>query len=790
MSFPRRAGLLVFPVFLSLAASAQQLPPFGEAFPLANTRYVPVTEFVSEFFSPDAPLLRTNGRDAFVFSWGADGVRVTRAGEAPRIGRVVFPFAVLDRWLVDAVWTGTHFLVVAVDRQDSYRISGRVVSAAGEPVGDAFPIANGIFPAIAFDGRHVLLLYSSGFVNYAALLDAGGAPAAEPREVPGDLTTEPFVVAASSSGFAAVVPADRTGDNRLVLFDENGRIVSARSFESSPMQWTIASDGERYLVAGALADRSAVWLFAADGTLLESRELVTDGDAFYRGPRAIWSGDRWVVSRVADREGEVLELSADAKQILSAVRAGNTQVALGVQRGTVIGAWWANRQIVVGTYPFDSGWTPVAHKAADQQLLATATGMHGTLFVWNEEDGLLHAGFRFRDCGWRESAIANAAYSAVAASDGVGFVVAAGNALYRLNASGERLTLPPLPVPFDVSAIAWNGESYAAAGLSGDGRVVAALLTSSPTLTPVPLTPAGEIAGPPLLRARDGGFFAAWNVAADCHEFCELDRTNAAILDAELAVIGAPFVTGRAEEGITGAFDVAWNGSAWVMAYATGDALLAREIDPLGGLREPRIVFGESGYAIRVVPFGGDVAIGWLDPTALFYRAAVSRSGTIVHQEARQSDWGGTLLKLADERLAFAFFSPREREPHHNSMHLMLSIADAAPAAVPDAPVATLDGNVLSWTKPAGDVTGYRVEQRTGDDAWIELDRWLFPDQRSITLDAKPGPSISYRVRAFSDAGAGAYSQPVRGASGRRRSVGSGGQAGVPVPRTKLTGAA
>jgi hypothetical protein len=69
-------------------------------------------------------------------------------------------------------------------------------------------------------------------------------------------------------------------------------------------------------------------------------------------------------------------------------------------------------------------------------------------------------------------------------------------------------------------------------------------------------------------------------------------------------------------------------------------------------------------------------------------------------------------------------------------------------------------------------VTGYRVEQRIGDDDWTEIDRWLDADELSLVLASTPDPAVSFRVRAFSDGGASPYSAPVRPLS-RRRAVGS-----------------
>ena len=52
----------------TLTASAA-LPTFGEPFPLTDTRYAGVREYVSDYFAPDTPLLRSNGTDAFLFNY-------------------------------------------------------------------------------------------------------------------------------------------------------------------------------------------------------------------------------------------------------------------------------------------------------------------------------------------------------------------------------------------------------------------------------------------------------------------------------------------------------------------------------------------------------------------------------------------------------------------------------------------------------------------------------------------------------------------------------------------------
>jgi hypothetical protein len=758
-------------VVLSLPVSAQQLAPFGEPFALSNTRYAPFRESVSDFYAPEAPFLRTNGVDAFVFLWDLNGIRVARVEAAPRIARLVLPFALTSSFLFDVVWTGSHFLVVAVDRARSFEIWGRLVDGNGVPSGEAFLMGNGIFPALAFNGRYVLMIYSNGGENLSTVLLPDGSPAPfAPQQLPNSLSVERAAVTSNGSRFAAVIPRGGQSPAAFVLFDDNGQILTQQTL-AYEVSWAIASDGNRFLALHAHAFGSALWLFDSDGALRASRSLLDAEERFYRDPLAIWSGTRWVVSRVASNEGQVLELDAEAAEIVSTSWVHNTQVASGVLGGTVIGAWWANREIVVGPLPFETGVTPVALQAADQRLLGTATSHHAALFLWNEAGGL-RAGVRLFDGRWREHVLGPVAGGVIAASDGEAFVVIADGEVLRLDTNGERIPGNPIGLtPFLPTSIAWNGAHYGIIGVDDGGRIVAATLTESGLSAPAVVATPNEPTGGPVLNSSGGRFLAAWSVFS-CTVECFAVRVDVVPLSPSLEPAG-PAVAVTADEEFTGTFTLGWNGSRHVLAYGSSTGARSRDIDPTGTLGERHEITEESAAFVQVLSAQDAVVIAWLDPTRLIVRGVtLSQSGALseplpIHEEPYLNEWGGTLTRLPDGRPAFAFYAPQRGAPFHASLHLELSIAGAG--AVPGAPHASLRGNVLSWAAPPEPgVTGYRVEQRTGDDEWSEIDRWFDADELSLVLPAAPDSAVSFRVRAFSDGGAGPYSAPVQPLSRRR----------------------
>jgi hypothetical protein len=126
--------------------------------------------------------------------------------------------------------------------------------------------------------------------------------------------------------------------------------------------------------------------------------------------------------------------------------------------------------------------------------------------------------------------------------------------------------------------------------------------------------------------------------------------------------------------------------------------------------------------------------------------------------------------------VAYIASSVQDSAPHDGTSRIVTAIAKASPVPPPDAPhvgVKVQNGNiVIDWTAPAGTVNGYRLEYRVDDDSWNEYEQWFGPGvQRKSIRKPSFGTQFTFRVRAFNDGGASAYSAPAVTSPSRRRAV-------------------
>jgi hypothetical protein len=114
--------------------------------------------------------------------------------------------------------------------------------------------------------------------------------------------------------------------------------------------------------------------------------------------------------------------------------------------------------------------------------------------------------------------------------------------------------------------------------------------------------------------------------------------------------------------------------------------------------------------------------------------------------------------------------------PHYNVPRLGIAIMGNAGFPEPEIPRLTVrehdDRFIADWTRPRGPVNGYRLEYRIDDGGWIEYEDWFAPTETNIAI-RKPsfGTTFAFRVRAFNDAGAGAYSVAVTPVGRKRRAA-------------------
>lgn len=800
-----RAAIFTLLSLLTFNAAAQPLH-FSQYAPLTNTRYG------SE---PGIPELVAVGRELLLVWSTPNNVRVARYTEGEkRVAQMVMESYQRD---ADAVATGSTVLVAATFDGYANALMGRQLDANGNPIGDVFLIKAGAFePKMAWNGQRLLLLYKSSNGVRLAVLSSTGRQILEDRFLGPDIFR--YDIASNGTGFTAITATESAV--RAITFDANGANVSTTSLAGPrvngtvPREVAIASDGDDYLAVWTEGTSISAADVSSSGTassavVLENTTTITSAGA----PSVIWAGDHYEVAyRAMGVAAEVRLLNVSggstvAQRIANLPSSATTRTSLArAEDGRTHVAWTAGGMGAVrvrATNGTDEG-EAASFGATEQTLMSSATASGSIMFVWYEmadEQLRTHIGFRDRLGSWIERALGtNLNQDAIAASNGTDFMVVTSNATdwlaYRITAAG---TVSGQPSKISTRAnvrsfdeMIWNGKAYILAGVDGQGRVIAASLSTSGVLNPptVVRTPRTGITLENPAIASDGtNTLMAWNEieATPCFPICDfaIDGINAQLLGPDLQLLGESALmivdndAGPPRVVVTTEYVIVWGHTP---ANQNTGSIRAQRMGRDGKRAGPAFEVIATGVPFDVealsLPLG--FAVVWAEATkeAVETHVIQARPDGVVTQHTKlpAQRYTSTLFTLLpDRRFAHAISISQTPPPHHGASRIFLSIGDVVtPIALPGAPLLTVIGTSttaeLSWTPPSGAVNGYRLEYRIGDGAWNELDRFHGPEQTTASIRLSGNRNITFRVRAFNDAGAGEYSA-IRGPGQPKRRV-------------------
>ncbi len=793
----RITALLLLAATSTLSA---QPAHFGERFPLANTRYRATWGQV--------PRLVSTGSDLVLFWLDGWQVRSTKIVDGERRGGKV---VLTDSTEPDAVWTGTHFVVVSWQQKNG--MLTQVVDAGGNPVGEPWitgaPAPYLSLPRLAWNGTTLLLLYtdSSRRTRVAALDRWGRGTVSDADPIVADFS-ETHAIASNGKGFAVVID---DGEGVLVtMLDGSGRKIGSRRLDTQLNETgvAVASNGDSYLVvwSGFLGISGAE--IAADGTIGETALLDQPAASrYFRDPAVAWNGQEWTlacthpISLTLGYFGRFLRVGVGLT-VLSRDEENNVETpSLALHGGTMRIAWQRrSSSTVVADWPSAGAIAPetVTFIAAGQGVQATATSADATLVVWNEssaESTSLRAGLRMRTGEWLESTIAQGLRPAMAASDGRRFVVIANNggraeALHLDESAG---VIGATLLPFSPSDILWNGREYVLVG--ANNGIATVRLSPSGTLSEVVRFSANLIHdADPRIASNGSGYLVAWGGTTGCPIQClHYDLVFAARLDVGLQRIGPEHEMTKFQGSFgppVSGYDVAWNGADYTLAWAVavpggGTRVYAAQIPPSSGEPGQPVTLDTDvdlqGVSVTERPDGAAVLWQRWPRQGLSFEtrlAFLDRNGALVSRFSipRVSFASSPLLAtLPDGRAAYVASEILADAPHHGTEHVVMAIADSIPLHPPDRPArldARLSGRnvVLEWEPSPSAVNGYRVEYRVADGSWNEIEGFFGPEERTAYFTAQPGRMHGFRVRAFADGGTSAYAE-TQIYAGKRRSV-------------------
>jgi hypothetical protein len=772
------AALLILTASMALAENA------GELVPLTNTRYGS---------AGGSSLLRTNGTDPFVFWLTTRDIRATRVvSDQNRAGEVIFH----QSSLFDAAWTGTHFLAVTTSSdQAQLRVIGRLVDAEAHPIGEPFEVLAGAqSPRIAAGHGAVLMVYESASHDTRLIrLTSEGRVDGTPVTIAPGVTR--YAVTASTAGFTAIA-SDTQGITATTL-DTQARVLFQNTLArpGNYVDVSIVSRGTRSLAVWTEVDRieAAIVDNGVIGTplLVDNLSPTPLNPLAPTAPSAVWNGNGWTVAYQADAQSprlRVAYLDANAQSVVSREEGatGARNPSLAVVGGSVLATWTPTtlnqlEPVWLGALPLGPNRAfPVTFAAGEQHLAATASTPAGMLVAWAEtvdRKVSLRAGVRTHAGQWTEHVIAASVPSvtqAVAASDGRNYALFAS---YDSGLTSEAIFLDEngrptglrVPLPRPVQAAAWGGTGYAL--VDGNGNV--RLLSPSGTLS-APVSLGVEWEGWDI--ASHGNGFVVLGGRVDCQFLLCFPRDVRALrLDANGQRVGVELEL--AAEGHP--LGVVWSGTeyiaVWSNATGLGFSRIPHSVDAAVSTRHVPM----DSSAAALAPTSGGVAV--LDVRANVREVRYFTPGGTQFRSVSVADTSSPsgrleLVSLFDDRLAYVTSPVRPDAPHYDVPRVSIAIVSGPPIAEPAAPHLTVrehdDRFLVEWTRPTGVVNGYRLEYRVDDGTWIEYERWFGPTETNIAL-RKPGfgSTFAFRVRAFNDTGAGAYSNLAMPLGRKRRAA-------------------
>ena len=778
---------------LLVAASPLSAQPlfFGDPAPQTHTRYGATGAL---------PRLATNGSDFFLF-WATESrLRVTRLVDGQkRAGRPVAGGSNIRDF--DVVWTGTHFLVAAEDRNPAgvSQIVGRVLNVHGEPLGAAFPIvANGESPRLAFDGARVLMTYATHGGLSSLLLRPDGVHATDPHHQT-IAAPRPLDSAASSGAQPFVSAAAYDGSVRITTFLPTSEIDEAEQFALPPAverRVALGTDGTDVLVAWTNGSGPAEWLILhPNGDMSARRQLTgTEGAA---DVAAAWNGDAWVVSVIANGKlmSRFVEGSTNAEAHAPVRANAASPVSVASLQGRTLAAWRdtaAGQPVVVRDLAGSGNGQDAAFAAAEQTLQTAAWSHEAALVVWSElRDGrrTLHAGVRTHAGSWRENRIGSDEEVSVAESDGAMFLVVKQSgsswSATTLSESAEILASSVTERAFLPTDIAWDGDAWVVVGVSPDGKKIYGVRVfrwGGMTTPAVILTAdAGyQFENPRIVTGRDG-FLLVWQRSKSeiCFPVCDpyTSEVFAGRMQKNLQMLDGIHNPIAPDEAISP--DAFWDGLRYTVFWLDDGALEMRTIRPSDGFPSATVRIGGANIdtgriRAELTPFGATITSG--DGEVLLIR----NNKLVQRYTLGEANSPDALVNLGPD-VAYVQAPRRDEMPYHGATHVFLRTGGVIPRDTlplpPEIVRASMTDNgkliVVEWKPPIDTIQGYRLEYRVDDGTWNELDTWI--DAGTISLSIQPWlekVKYQFRIRAYSEAGVSEYSLPatVR-LLGRRRAM-------------------